>query len=242
MSTTTHTPSSTQIHDAHHPSEEDRPGAAVRRRGAGPVSCSDCWSPALLSAVVYGGSRYLATWTRPETSAHLTHTITRGDLVVTVTEDGNLESAKNVDIKCQVAGGSSILWIVDDGTTGQARRQARANWTPRHSRSRSTSRRSRSRKPALVKIQAEKDFARRRRFAVKEYLEGTFKKSAAGRRLRRSRSLKRICKSAQNSLAARGTHVSQGLRQQPRTGEPAVFRAAGPVGTRLRQHGQAMCS
>ena len=39
----------------------------------------------------------------------------RGDLFITVVEDGNMESASNVDVKCQVAGGSSILWIVADG-------------------------------------------------------------------------------------------------------------------------------
>ena len=46
-----------------------------------------------------------------------THEVQRDDLLVTVTEDGNVESAANVDIRCQVAGGSSILWIVEDGKT-----------------------------------------------------------------------------------------------------------------------------
>src|SRR5262245_45287190 len=46
-----------------------------------------------------------------------THRVGRGDLLVTVTEDGNLESALNVDVKCQVLGGSTILWIVPDGST-----------------------------------------------------------------------------------------------------------------------------
>jgi multidrug efflux pump subunit AcrA (membrane-fusion protein) len=36
-------------------------------------------------------------------------------LLVTVVAAGNIESSKNVDVKCQVAGGSSILWIVPDG-------------------------------------------------------------------------------------------------------------------------------
>lgn len=46
----------------------------------------------------------------------LTHRVTRRNLSVTVTEAGELESANNLDIKCKVAGGSTILWIVDDGT------------------------------------------------------------------------------------------------------------------------------
>lgn len=47
---------------------------------------------------------------------HLTHTVRRGDLVVTVTEDGNVESASNIEIRCQVAGGATIKKIVTDGT------------------------------------------------------------------------------------------------------------------------------
>lgn len=47
----------------------------------------------------------------------LTHTVSRSRLLITVDEDdGSVESSKNVDVKCHVAGGSSILWIVADGT------------------------------------------------------------------------------------------------------------------------------
>jgi HlyD family secretion protein len=45
-----------------------------------------------------------------------THQIRREHLVVSVTEDANLESASNVEVKCLVAGGTTIQWIVDDGT------------------------------------------------------------------------------------------------------------------------------
>lgn len=44
-----------------------------------------------------------------------THTVRRGLMRVTVTEDGNVESAKNVDVKCLVEGGSTILEIVNEG-------------------------------------------------------------------------------------------------------------------------------
>lgn len=50
----------------------------------------------------------------------LTYRVIRRDLDVSVTEPGELESANNLDIKCKVAGGSTILWIVDDGTEVQA--------------------------------------------------------------------------------------------------------------------------
>ena len=45
----------------------------------------------------------------------LTHTAQREPLRISVTEGGNLESASNVEIKCEVAGGSTILWIIEDG-------------------------------------------------------------------------------------------------------------------------------
>jgi len=45
----------------------------------------------------------------------LTHTITRGDLIVTVTEQGTLESADNTEIKCKVRGQNTIIWVIDSG-------------------------------------------------------------------------------------------------------------------------------
>jgi HlyD family secretion protein len=69
---------------------------------------------AILAAGGYGASQYLGT-DDTKTEKHLTHTVGKEDLLVTVKEDGNVESAENTDIKCQVAGGSSILWIVQDG-------------------------------------------------------------------------------------------------------------------------------
>lgn len=46
----------------------------------------------------------------------VTSPVTRTDLVITVTEDGTLESAANVELKCEVEGGSTILEIIQDGT------------------------------------------------------------------------------------------------------------------------------
>ena len=47
----------------------------------------------------------------------LTHTITRGDLIVTVTEQGTLESSENTEIKCEVRGQSTVIWVIEGGTT-----------------------------------------------------------------------------------------------------------------------------
>ncbi len=46
----------------------------------------------------------------------LTHTITRGDLLVTVTEQGTLESSENTEIKCRVRGQSTVIWVIEGGT------------------------------------------------------------------------------------------------------------------------------
>lgn len=46
----------------------------------------------------------------------LTHKIARGNLIVSVTEEGSLESSINKEIKCRVKGGSTVLWIIKPGT------------------------------------------------------------------------------------------------------------------------------
>jgi multidrug efflux pump subunit AcrA (membrane-fusion protein) len=44
-----------------------------------------------------------------------TDTVRRGLMRVTVNDDGNVESASNIDLKCEVDGGSQILWIAPLG-------------------------------------------------------------------------------------------------------------------------------
>jgi multidrug efflux pump subunit AcrA (membrane-fusion protein) len=55
-----------------------------------------------------------------ESGPQLTHTITRNDLVVSVTEQGTLESSNNTEIKCKVRGWSLVTWVVEGGTEVQA--------------------------------------------------------------------------------------------------------------------------
>jgi multidrug efflux pump subunit AcrA (membrane-fusion protein) len=50
------------------------------------------------------------------TGPMLTHTIARGNVIVTVTEQGTLESSKNTEIKCKVRGQSTVIWVVESGT------------------------------------------------------------------------------------------------------------------------------
>jgi HlyD family secretion protein len=51
-----------------------------------------------------------------ETGPELTHTIARGDLIVTVTEQGTMESSNNTEIKCEVRGFSTVTYVVPAGT------------------------------------------------------------------------------------------------------------------------------
>ncbi len=50
----------------------------------------------------------------------LTHTIARGNLTVSVTEQGTLESSNNTEIKCKVRGFSLVTYVVPAGTIVEA--------------------------------------------------------------------------------------------------------------------------
>ncbi|MDP7302593.1 MAG: hypothetical protein QGG09_05800 [Pirellulaceae bacterium] len=51
-----------------------------------------------------------------DTGPNLTHAITRGNLLVTVTEQGTLESSNNTEIKCEIRGFSTVTWVIPAGT------------------------------------------------------------------------------------------------------------------------------
>lgn len=65
-----------------------------------------------LGLVPFGSRDAQATFIGPVQ----TEKVRKGLLRVTVNDDGNVESAANVDLKCQVQGGSQILWIIPQGT------------------------------------------------------------------------------------------------------------------------------
>lgn len=59
----------------------------------------------------------LARSLRPdETPQGMTYRVVRNDLLVTVSEQGVVESAENLEIKSKVRGYNAVLWIVDSGT------------------------------------------------------------------------------------------------------------------------------
>ncbi len=67
----------------------------------------------VITAATYYTTTNLAT---NDTSQILTHRVARSNLDVTVTEDGTLESSSNIEIKCNVKGGSTVIWVIETGT------------------------------------------------------------------------------------------------------------------------------
>ncbi|MBC8352808.1 MAG: HlyD family efflux transporter periplasmic adaptor subunit [Planctomycetes bacterium] len=55
-----------------------------------------------------------------ETGPKLTHKITRGNLLVTVTEQGTLESSNNTEVKCTIRGYSTVTWVIPAGSVVQS--------------------------------------------------------------------------------------------------------------------------
>jgi len=93
---------------------------------------------------------------------------------VTVTEEGSLVSAENVDIACTVSGGSTIIDLVEDGarvTQGMEIVKLDDSVISENA----TAQKIAFEKARALKIQAEKDFEAAR-IAVDEYREGIFKK------------------------------------------------------------------
>jgi multidrug resistance efflux pump len=69
-----------------------------------------------IAVVATAGVLIVGATSSGEPSPQLTHTIARGDLLVTVTEQGTLESSNNTEIKCKVRGFSTVTWVVPTGT------------------------------------------------------------------------------------------------------------------------------
>lgn len=71
---------------------------------------------AVVLILLIGGFTYLRIGTGTVEKQRLTHKVTRGELVVTVSEQGTLESSNNTEIKCTIRGFNTVTWVVDVGT------------------------------------------------------------------------------------------------------------------------------
>jgi multidrug efflux pump subunit AcrA (membrane-fusion protein) len=74
---------------------------------------------ALIVIVASAAGMIAAVIPAGDSGPRLTHTVTRGDLLVTVVEQGMLESAENTEIKCKVRGRNTVLWVIESGTQVQ---------------------------------------------------------------------------------------------------------------------------
>lgn len=104
----------------------------------------------------------------------LTHTVAKGRLLVTVVAAGNMESAKNIEVKCQVAGGTSILKIVPEGTEVEVG-DSLVTLDSSSIEDQLNAQKISLGKAQASKIQAEENFAAAE-IAVQEYAEGTYVK------------------------------------------------------------------
>jgi len=83
------------------------------------------WKLGLVAVVVVAVIAMAATFipgavSRQDSGPKLTHTISRDDLVVSVTEQGMLESSSNTEIKCKVRGYNTVIWVIEGGTEVKA--------------------------------------------------------------------------------------------------------------------------
>ena len=79
-----------------------------------------------IAAAVFAAAGFAWVAVSPQSSSDATldsvpmHTISRGDLMVSVTEQGTVESANNTEIKCRVRGSNTITFVIESGTEVQA--------------------------------------------------------------------------------------------------------------------------
>jgi multidrug efflux pump subunit AcrA (membrane-fusion protein) len=98
----------------------------TQNRGYGQVSSRGGWLKYALLALIAGGLAVtagvliLGAISEKAIVTSLTHTIQRGELLVTITEQGMLESSENTEIICKVRGQNTVNWVIESGTEVKA--------------------------------------------------------------------------------------------------------------------------
>lgn len=162
---------STVVHGAH----RGTPGGSPSPRPAGRKWLSRGIAALVAAAICVGGVMAVASIGGDEGPVVVTSPASKTDLVVTVTEDGTLESAANVELKCEVDGGSTILEIIPDGTmvTKGTRLALLDSSTIEEN---FNAQKNVVGKAEATKIASENTF-QAAKIAVQEYLEGTYVQS-----------------------------------------------------------------
>ncbi|HEV7226249.1 MAG TPA: HlyD family efflux transporter periplasmic adaptor subunit, partial [Pirellulales bacterium] len=146
----------------------------TRRNGRGWLA----WTVAVLAILVVGGAitagyPYFYAGDR-DAGRVMTTRVKKADLLITVTEDGNVESANNIELKCKVPGPITILEIVSDGShVKQGDRLVRLDSSSIEDSI--LTQEIAVAKAEAAKISSEKDFAAAK-IAVAEYEQGTFRR------------------------------------------------------------------
>lgn len=145
----------------------------------------------------FGVVQWAGSFESRGSDAWLTYPVKRGELLVTIVEDGNLESSQNVDIKCEVAGGSTILSIVEDGKEvkegDELVRLDSAQLEDQINQQRIAYEKARA-----THIQSDKDYEVAK-ISVQEYQEGTFRQQLQDLEAKVTIALENL-RSAENSL------------------------------------------
>ena len=129
---------------------------------------------AILAALAYGATQLLGSSDGDTGPVLSTYEVQPNELLITVTEDGKVESASNIEVKCEVAGGSSILWIVTDGENVKEGDKI-VELDSSALEDEINGQKITYNKAKSTLIQAQKDFDVAK-ISVEEYLQGTFKK------------------------------------------------------------------
>ena len=158
------------------------------------------------------------------------YTVQRRDLQITVTEEGSLVSDENVDVTCDVVGGATIIWLVDDGarvTKGMEIVKLDAYVLIEHA----TAQKIAFQKARALMIQADKDYAAAK-IAVEEYQEGLFKKDLRTAESNVTAATERL-QATQNTLAYGERMYRKGYitPQQLEAQKSSVARAELDLGT-----------
>ena len=195
------------------------------------------WLLVLLPLVVTGvflSPRLLEFLPETNQTADLTgmplYTVQRRNLQITVTEEGSLVSDENVDITCDVAGGATIIWLVDDGdrvAEGMDIVKLDASVLSENA----TAQKIAYEKARALMIQADKDYEAAK-IAVEEYKEGLFKKDLRTAESNVTAATERL-QATQNTLAYGERMFRKGYitPQQLEAQKSAVARAKLDLGT-----------
>ncbi|MDC1301835.1 HlyD family efflux transporter periplasmic adaptor subunit [bacterium] len=158
------------------------------------------------------------------------YTVERRDMEITVTEEGSLVSDENVDITCDVVGGATIIWLVDDGarvTEGMEIVKLDAYVLIENA----TAQKIAFEKARALMIQADKDYAAGK-IAVEEYREGLFRKDLRTAESNVTAATERL-QATQNTLAYGKRMFRKGYitPQQLEAQKSALARAELDLGT-----------